>query len=304
MGKRVIFTGGSGVIGPHVIRELLRYGHDVINLDLVPLDNPSVHTMKCDLTDAGQVYSALHTQLHLTQPLEKSAVPDAVVHFAGHARPLLAPDNEVFRANVVGIHNVVEAACKLGVKKIVLASSITVYGVTFAEGRRAYPRFPVDETVECNPTDPYALSKLVGETVARSYASRFGVDIYCLRIGAVVEPDRYAEAFAAYRARPEAWDVHGWSYTDLRDLGQMCHLCLSSDGLGWQVYNATNNDMTNDERTADFLARVSPSTPFTREMGDREAPISNAKIQRMLGFKEDHPWRRHVMPVPRTKTVA
>ncbi|KAK2015645.1 NAD dependent epimerase/dehydratase [Colletotrichum eremochloae] len=303
MGKRVIFTGGSGVIGPHVIRELLRYGHEVMNLDVVPLDNPFVHTMKCDVTDAGQVFSALCGQTRLTQPLDKTSVPDAVIHFAGWARPLLVPDNEVFRANVVGIHNVVEAACKLRIKKVVLASSMTVYGVTFAEGRRAYAQFPIDETTECNPTDPYALSKLVGETVARSYASRFGVDIYCLRIGAIVEPDRYPEAFAGYLGSPEAWDVHGWSYTDLRDLGQMCHRCLEADGLGWQVFNATNDEMTNDERTADFLARASPSTPFVREMGEREAPISNAKIRNMLGFEEEHPWRRHViMPMPRAET--
>ncbi|CCF46152.1 UDP-glucose 4-epimerase [Colletotrichum higginsianum] len=55
--------------------------------------------------------------------------------------------------------------------------------------------------------------------------------------------------------------------------------------------------MTNDEKTAEFLARVSPSTPFTREMGEHEAPISNRKIQEMLGFKEEHPWRRHY-PAP------
>ncbi|WQF75129.1 Putative NAD-dependent epimerase/dehydratase, NAD(P)-binding domain superfamily [Colletotrichum destructivum] len=296
-GKRVVFTGGSGVIGPWVIHELLRHGHEVLNLDIVPLDNPAVHTMKCDVTDAGQVYSALHTQIHLTQPLAKAAVPDAVIHFAGYARPMLAPDNEVFRANITGIHNVVEAACKLGIKKVILASSMTVYGVTFAEGRRAFASFPIDEGVECNPTDSYALSKLLGETVARSYASRFGVDIYCLRIGPIVEPQDYATAFAAYLGRPEAWDVHGWSYTDPRDLGQMCHRCLESDGLGWQVFNATNDEMTNDEKTAEFLARVSPSTPFTREMGEHEAPISNRKIQEMLGFKEEHPWRRHY-PAP------
>ncbi|KAH7020429.1 NAD dependent epimerase/dehydratase [Ilyonectria destructans] len=295
MGKRVIFTGGSGVIGPHVIRELLHYGHDVINLDIVPLDNPFVHTMKCDVTDAGQVYSALHTQLHLTQPLEKASIPDAVIHFAGYARPMLAPDNEVFKTNVLSIHNVVEAACKLGIKKVILASSMTVYGVTFAEGHRAFTSFPIDETTECNPTDPYALSKLVGETVARSYASRFGVDIYCLRIGAIVEPDQYPNSFASYLGQPGSWDVHGWSYIDLRDLGQMCHLCLSFDGLGWQVFNATNNHITNNEKTTDFLERVSPSTPFSREMGDHEAPISNLKIQRMLGFKEEHPWKRHFL---------
>ncbi|WYZ43664.1 hypothetical protein EsH8_VII_000100 [Colletotrichum jinshuiense] len=293
MGKRVIFTGGSGVLGPWVIQELLRHGHEVINLDIVPLDNPAVHTMRCDVTDAGQVYSALHTQFYLTQPLEKSSIPDAVIHFAGYARPLLAPDSEVFKDNVTGIHNVVEAACKLGIKKIILASSVTVYGVTFAEGRRAFNSFPMDETTDCNPTDPYALSKLVGETVARSFADRFGVDIYCLRIGAVVEPNKYADSFVSYVEQPESWDVHGWSYIDPRDLGQMCHLCVSTDGLGWQVFNATNEKITNEEKTTDFLRRVSPSTPFTREMGDYEAPVSSRKIQTMLGFKEEHPWRKH-----------
>ncbi|KAL0938225.1 NAD dependent epimerase/dehydratase [Colletotrichum truncatum] len=293
MGKRIIFTGGSGFAGPWVIRELLRYGHDVVNLDLMPLDNPFVHTIKTDVTDAGQVYSALHTQLHLTQPLEKSSIPDAVIHFAGYARPLLAPDSEIFKDNVIGIHNVVEAACKLGIKKIIIASSITVYGVTFSEGHRSFTSFPIDETTDCNPTDPYGLSKLVGERIARSYASRFDVDIHCLRIGHVIQPDKYNEAFTSYVKHPESWDVHGWSYVDPRDLGQMCHLCVSSEGLGWQVFNATNNEITNNERTTDFLERVSPLTPFTRRMGDHEAPISNRKIQEMLHFKEEHPWRKH-----------
>jgi nucleoside-diphosphate-sugar epimerase len=295
MGKRVIFTGGSGVVGPWVIQELLRYDHEVINLDVVPLDNPLVHTMNCDVTDAGQVYSALHTSFRLSEPLDKASVPDAVIHFAGYPRPLIAPDNEVFRKNIASIYNVIEGACKMGVKKIILASSISVYGVTFAEGYREFPSFPIDETADCNPTDSYALSKLAGETVARSFASRFGVDIYCLRIGHAIEPDKYVQKFTSYVTQPESWDVHAWSYTDVRDLGQMCHLCLMADGLGWQVFNATNDEITNSENTTEFLRRVSPSTPFTRGMGEHEAPMSNRKIKMMLGFKEEHSWRNHLL---------
>ncbi|KAI9148405.1 NAD dependent epimerase/dehydratase [Paramyrothecium foliicola] len=296
MGKRVIFTGGSGMVGPWVIGELLKHGHEVVNLDVVPLDNPSVHTMNCDVTDAGQVYSALHTPFRLSEPLDKASVPDAVIHFAGYPRPLVAPDTEVFRSNIVSIYNVIEAACKMGIKKIILASSISVYGVTFAEGHRAFPSFPIDETADCNPTDSYALSKLAGEMIARSFASRFGIDIYCLRIGHAIEPDKYAQKFPSYVEQPGSWDVHAWSYTDVRDLGQMCHLCLLSDGLGWQIFNATNDEITNAEETTEFLRRVSPSTPFTREMGKHEAPMSNRKIKTMLGFKEAHPWRQLFCP--------
>nr|UMZ45323.1 hypothetical protein [Paramyrothecium sp.] len=291
MGKRIIFTGGSGVIGPWVIRELLKHDHEVINLDVVPLDIPSVHTMRCDVTDAGQVYSALHTPFRLSEPLDKASVPDAVIHFAGYPRPMVAPDNEVFRKNIASIYNVIEGACKMGVKKVILASSISVYGVTFAEGSRAFPSFPIDESTDCNPTDSYALSKLTGETIARSFARRFGIDIYCLRIGHAIEPDKFTQKFTSYVTQPESWDVHAWSYTDVRDLGQMCHLCLLADGLGWQVFNATNDEITNSENTTEFLQRVSPSTPFTRSMGEHEAPMSNRKIKMMLGFREKHSWR-------------
>ncbi|KAH8803303.1 hypothetical protein F5884DRAFT_805057 [Xylogone sp. PMI_703] len=292
MGKRVIFTGGSGHAGSWVMRELLRHGHRLLNLDIVKSDNPDIYTMKCDISDAGQVFSAFNTHFKMAEPLDEgiSTPPDAVIHFAGYPQPLLTPDTETFRNNVMGFHNVVEAACKLGVKKIILASSVTTYGVTFAQGHREYTSFPIDEEVDCNPMDSYALSKLVGERIARSFAARFNVDIYCFRIARVVAPDQYDKLFEGYIYDPASWDVHGWSYIDARDLGQMCHLGLETDGLGWQVFNATNNYITNLTPTMEFLKGLYPHIPFTREMRGFEAPLSNRKIREMLGFKEEHPW--------------
>lgn len=97
------------------------------------------------------------------------------------------PDNEMFRVNVMGTMNVLDAACKLGIKKVVLASSVTVYGVTYANGKRSYEVFPVDESHSTRCTDSYALSKVCAERVAEGYAGRFGVDVYCLRIGRVCQ---------------------------------------------------------------------------------------------------------------------
>ncbi|CZR55908.1 related to nucleoside-diphosphate-sugar epimerases [Phialocephala subalpina] len=301
MGKRVIFTGGSGKAGSWVVRELLRYGHQVLNLDLTNLDIPSVHTMKCDVSDAGQIYSAFNTQFSLSEPLESgiTSPPDAVIHFAGYARPLLAPDNEVFRCNVMGFQNVLEAACKLGIKKIILASSVTTYGITYAQGQRNFTSFPIDEEVDCNPTDPYALSKLMGEVMARSFASRFNVDIYCFRIGAVIQPDEYNDVFEKYVGDPARWAVHGWSYTDARDLGQMCHRGLETNGLGWQVFNATNDTITNLTPTMEFLSALHPEILFTREMTGFEAPMSNKKIRELLSFREEHSWREYFTRWPR-----
>jgi nucleoside-diphosphate-sugar epimerase len=218
-----------------------------------------------------------------------------VIHFAGINKPMVVSDGETFRINVLGTHNVVEAACKLGIKKVILASSVTVYGVSFGQGHLEYASFPVTEDLDTNPTDPYALSKLCGERIARSYAGRFGIDIYCLRIGRVFEPDEYnGDMFHGYVREPEKWFQHGWSYTDARDLGQMCHRGLLVSGLGFQVFNAVNSTVTNrSEDTAEFLRRLYPQVPQTRGFDKREAPISNLKIRRLLGFLDQHDWRAY-----------
>lgn len=240
---RIVMTGGSGKAGRHVIPELLRRGHKVLNCDLVPLNHPGVFDLKVDLTDSGQCFNALTSHFdfsgydHGTSP---PGPPDAVIHFAAYARNMLVPDSECFRGNVLSTYNVIEAACKLGVKKIVIASSETTYGVCFAQGDTDYHSFPLEEDYDNDPMDTYALSKLCGERTARSFARRFGVDIYALRIGNVIEPHEYERDFPTHVGKPETRKRNAWSYIDARDLGQICDLCVRKDGLGFQVFNATN----------------------------------------------------------------
>lgn len=300
MGKRIIVTGGSGKAGQHIIRYLLQQGHDVLNLDLVTLPaefSDRVHTMIVDLADSGQVYCALSSHFHLTEPFREpvNLMPDAVIHMAGYSRNMIAPDNETFRSNTMSTYNVIEAACKLNIQKIIIASSITVYGVSYAEGDVDFPSFPVDEEVDANPMDTYAIAKVCGERVARGFARRFQRDIYVLRIGRIVAPEEYKEPmFDSYVKEPEKWAVHAWAYTDARDLGKMCDLAVHKDGLGFQIFNAVNDEITNyASSTAEFVAKISPNSPLTREMGQREAPVTNRKMKELLGFRQDHPWQKY-----------
>jgi nucleoside-diphosphate-sugar epimerase len=295
LSKRVVFTGGSGVAGRHVVSGLLDYGHQILNVDIAPLDDHRVHTIRADLSQSGQAFNSFSSHFKLTQPfIDPIRVPDAVIHFAGVPRNLLVTDDELFRINTQSAYNVIEAAAKMGVKKIILASSVTVYGVTFAEGHIDYPSFPVDESVDANPMDTYAMSKLCMERIARSFARRFGIDIYVLRLGAVITPDEYEEAFLKYSTDLDYCKAHGWSYTDVRDLAQMCKLSLEVDGLGFQIFNATNDEITLDTPTEEFLKKVCPETPFTRRMEDREAPLSNRKMKELLDFQEQHKWQNYV----------
>jgi len=296
-GKRIVFTGGSGKAGRHVLPYLVSKGHKILNLDLVPYADPKVYTLKTDLTQSGQVFNALSTQFDLSDfEAPKVEKPDAVIHFAAYARNLMVPDNETFAANVQSTYNVIEAACKLGIKKIVIASSETVYGVCFKQGDSDYHHFPLEEDYDCDPEDSYATSKLCGERVARSFARRFGVDIYVLRIGNVIEPHEYKRDFPGFVEKPEVRKRNAWSYIDARDLGQICDLCVSKSGLGFQVFNATNDEITIKEgkTTEQFLKEACPDTKHARKMGDREAPLSNKKIHEVLGFKENHSWLKEM----------
>ncbi len=295
MTKRIVFTGGTGKAGRYAVEHLAAKGYAILNVDLKPLNQPGVNTLIADLTDSGQVFNALTTHFGFEgfDDGQPPKAPDAVVHFAAIPRVLIEPDNKTFSANVVSTYNVIESALKLGVRKIIIASSETTYGVCFAEGDKDFKSFPLDENYEIDPMDSYGLSKLINEQTARAFAARYKADIYALRIGNVIEPHEY-DRFPGYVAHPETRKRNAWSYIDARDLGEIVHLCLQKDGLGFQVFNAVNDTITADMPTEQFLAKHCPTTPITRKLDDYEGPISNRKIRDVLGFKEQHNWRKYV----------
>ena len=294
-GKRVLFTGGSGKAGRHVVPWLVEAGHRVMNVDLEPLEHPGVDNLVADVTDSGQVFNAMSMYFGLDELEPGEGVPplDAVVHFAAIPRILLRPDNETFRINTLGTYNVIEAAVKLGVPKIVIASSETTYGICFADGRADPHRLPLDEDYDVDPMDSYGLSKVLNERTARAFQRRSGVDIYALRIGNVFEPHEY-DNVPDFLADPGMRRRNAFNYIDARDLGQIVHLCLQKDGLGFQVFNAANDSPIATLSSAELAERFFPGVPLEHELGEREGLYSNRKIREVLGFREEHDWRRYV----------
>ena len=283
---RVLFTGGSGKAGKHVVAYLAAAGHRVVNVDRVPLGHPGVHDFIADITDAGQMFSVMSGHAGYDELDDGPARPfDAVVHFAAIPRLMMCADTETYRVNVMGTYNVIEAAVKLGIRKIIIASSETTYGVCFSEGVVDPKVLPLDEDYDIDPMDSYGMSKKVNEVTARSFQRRSGADIYALRIGNVVEPHEYKQNFPGYFVDPAVRRRNIFCYIDARDLGQIVDLALKKDGLGFQVFNATNDTNSVCQSNQEILARFFPKVPLSR-------PRDIYTIHTDAQFRElyDHVW--------------
>ncbi|WP_027863250.1 NAD(P)-dependent oxidoreductase [Marmoricola sp. URHB0036] len=301
---RIFFTGGSGKAGHHVAPSLAAAGHQVTNADLTPLGHPDVTDLRVDLTDAGETYSALAgvpTMDDFDDPdldLTRGSVYDAVVHFAAVPRVLLAPDSATYATNVLAHYNVLEAATRLGIRKIVFASSETTYGVCFGQGERKPLYVPVDEEHPVVPEDSYAMSKVAGEVTAASFHARTGADIYGLRINNVIEPEEYAELFPPFLQDPSLRRRNLFAYIDTRDLAQLTLRCLETDGLGFEIFNVANADMSVAATTEEIIERFYPDVEVRREMGRDETFYCIDKARDLLGYRPQHSWR-DVLPDPR-----
>ncbi len=290
---RVFFTGGSGKAGRHAVEHLVRQGHRVTNADLVPAGLDSVPDLRVDLTDSGQVFDALSSYARFDELEPGTGVPtyEAVVHFAAIPAILVRPDNETFRINTVSTYNVIEAAVKLDVPKIVFASSETTYGICFADGEVRPEYVPIDEEHPTVPHDSYAMSKVVNEATARSFQARSGLDIYGLRINNVVEPHEYAEKFPAFVDDPALRRRNIFAYIDARDLGHMVDCCLRTDGLGYEVFNVSNDDTSVGISSSEVYERFYNGVPLRRTLGEFETFYANGKAKRLVGFAPRHGWR-------------
>ena len=158
MGARVLLTGGAGYIGSHTCAALCEAGYDVVVLDDFSNSDPSVIDRLSRL--AGRRIA--HVDADVADPVALDAVFassgfDAVLHFAARKSvpQSIARPGEFFGANIAGLLNLIDIMTLHRVTRIVYSSSATVYGQPEA--------LPIPEHAPLSYTNPYGLSKLVGE---------------------------------------------------------------------------------------------------------------------------------------------
>ncbi|MFE1646964.1 NAD-dependent epimerase/dehydratase family protein [Microbacterium sp. P01] len=280
---RIALTGSSGKLGTVVARELRASGHEVIGLDVV--GTRSADFVQVDLTDYGQVVDAL------TAVNDTHDGFDALVHLGAIPAPGIRPDVATFHNNMPATFNVFWAAIRLGIRKIVYASSETVLGLPFDVPP---PYIPVDEEYPARPESVYSLVKHLEETMAIELVRWHpDVSITALRFSNVMVPEDYAE-FPSFDADARARKWNLWGYIDARDGAQAIARALEVAPPGFERFIIAAADTVMSRPNAELIAEVFPEVPVKAGVGEHETLLSIDKARRLLGFDPQHSWRDEV----------
>ena len=279
---RIIVTGGSGKLGRTVVSTLRDEGNQVVNLDR--FGERGTFT-QVDLTDYGHVVDAI------AGVDDRHDGADAIVHLAAIPAPGLASDVATFHNNMLTTFNVFQAAKRLGITRIVYASSETVLGLPFDV---APPYLPVDEEYAARPESTYSLVKHLEEEMAIELVRwNPALSITALRFSNVMDPADYA-AFPSFDADATLRKWNLWGYIDGRDGAQAVSRALATAGPGFERFIIAAADTVMSRPNAELVAEVFPDVPVRGDLGTNETLLSIEKARRLLGFEPRHSWRDHL----------
>jgi len=295
---KCLVTGGAGFIGSHLCEQLLVAGHSVWAFDnLDTFYDPAIKRRNLqELQGTARPFEFVQGDLLDRRALDElfgGVRFDQVIHLAARAgvRPSLEEPALYQRVNVEGTTNLLEAARLNGVRKVVLASSSSVYGVNakvpFAE------RDPI-----FTPISPYAASKLACEALGHVYHHVYGLDVIMLRFFTVYgprqRPDLAIHKFARLIREGRPIPVFGdgssaRDFTYITDILQGILACTRQD-FGYEIFNLGESEVVRLDRLIEVLenalgkkAIIDRRPPQPGDVPITFADISKARQQ--LGYQ-------------------
>ncbi len=286
--KRIAITGSSGKIGRVTVEWLEKAGYDLFLIDKTDPITDTHPAMIADLEDFGATLDALSSVGEDVYSRPELAAFDAVVHLASIPHPRMIPDSEEFRNNMLSTFNVFEACRRLGIKNIVWSSSEVPTGVPYDQWDPPY--VPVDEYYPTRGLSIYALTKVLGEELARQFClNNPDMRITCLRLSNVMAPQEYAQ-FESWQDDPTVRLWNMWTFVDVRDVAQAIEKALEYDVRGKDEFFITSDVTCMRTPTQDLLHRYYPDVEQRKKFAGNESVLSSEKAMRVLGYRPAHRW--------------
>ncbi|HET9649141.1 MAG TPA: NAD(P)-dependent oxidoreductase [Microlunatus sp.] len=277
-------TGSSGLLGHAVVRDLLAAGCDVLGIDRLPARTEH-ERFRAGSWD-GRDVDALAAQLDGCT---------ALVHLAAIPAPYHHPDEVVFGNNTAATFAALQAAALRGIRRAVIASSISVYGMAFAPDELRPLQVPIEENHPIRCADPYALSKEADEATARMFCRRYGMTIAALRFAWVASREAQLSGTALRGELDRSDEIRNlWAYVDDRDAARACRLALVTAArrpYGFAALHIVAADVLAREPLAELVARYAPDVEIRSDPGPTGGAWSVARAEEVIGWRPEHSWR-------------
>ena len=300
---RILLTGAAGFIGSNLAEALIRRGDEVLGFDdmngfLYDTSVKEANLSAIQKNDIDGRFRFMKGDIRDAAALEDAFSafrPEVVVHLAAYAgvRPSLLNPALYYDVNVMGTLQLISAMVMHDVKRMVFASSSSVYG--------ANEKVPFSESdFVDNPISPYAATKKAGELLLYTYYSQYGVSTVCLRFFTVYgrrqRPDLAIAKFSALMRRGKPIDMYGdgetrRDYTYIDDIldGVIKSIDYVSDQIVYEVFNLGESKTVSLKEMIQSLSKALGVEPVIRQMplqpGDvlrTYADVSKAK--KLLGY--------------------
>ncbi len=289
---RVFLTGGSGKAGRFVSEHLLSRGYEVCNGDIAspkfkvgPYSDDGRYTfVRLDTTSFDDVFKTMDGC-------------DYIVHLAAIPSPISVAEHELFRINMLSNWNVLEAAERHGIRKVVMASSINAVGAVFSKNITPRPYFPIDEEQGTFCEDAYSQSKWLGEEMAYAFCRRRSMQIASMRFHALWTRREQASRRKAI-ASGSGGDPNGisakhfWGWTDIEEAAEACRLALEAEWDGHESFFINGNDTCEAVPTIELVKKSYPDSEIRKELPGVSTAISNDKAKLILGWRPTATWRK------------
>jgi UDP-glucuronate 4-epimerase len=308
MHKKILVTGGAGFIGSHVVRALLAERHEVTVIDdFNDFYDPAIK--RANVASFSGSFEVAELDLREWEPVRELFArvrPDAVIHLAARAgvRPSILDPKLYIDTNITGTFHVLEAARLTDCKKVLFASSSSVYGLS-----KTVP-FREDQAL-LQTLSPYAATKIAGEQLCGNFVNLHGMRIACLRFFTVYGPGQRPDL--AIHSFTRAID-HGHpikqfgdgttrrDYTYIDDIIQGVMGALSfieGEGPLFEIFNLGENETITLTQliTAieDALGKKAVIERHPEQKGDM--PLTSAditKARQLLGYAPHTPIREGI----------
>jgi UDP-glucose 4-epimerase len=269
---RIAVTGGSGLVGSAVVRELVNRGHSVINLDLRQARDPVARFVYLDLCNREilqQVLEDVEVVVHLGE----------IPHMGGRSH------QQVYTTNTAIGATVLQTAADLRLRRAIYTSSCQVYGTW--GGRRTPPvTLPLDETHPLRPQNGYALSKKANEEFSRLMTNHHGLNVSVFRLPWVVSDSVLRRLSRWMRnGSDEGSSLEMGTYVYTGDAARAYALAIEKDRPGWEVYHLSADDISLVEPLPVVQRKyLSDYPPLPADWPDYRSPMDTTRARQALDW--------------------